>query len=39
MASLLNGLGLLAVPPEVKFIARGAVLLLAVWVDARFSAR
>ena len=33
MTSLLNGMTLLAVSPEMKFIARGAVLILAVWVD------
>ena len=37
MASLLNGMTLLAVPPEIKFIARGAVLALAVWSDVRLS--
>jgi D-xylose transport system permease protein len=42
MATLLNGMTLLAVAPEVKFIARGGVLVLAVWMDVRlatFSAR
>ena len=37
MASLLNGMTLLAVPPEFKFIARGLVLSLAVWLDTRLS--
>ena len=37
MATLLNGMTLLAVAPEIKFIARGAVLGLAVWVDVRLS--
>ena len=37
MASLLNGMTLLAVSPENKLIARGAVLVLAVWVDVFFS--
>ena len=37
MASLLNGMTLLAVSPEFKFIARGAVLSLAVWVDVRLT--
>jgi D-xylose transport system permease protein len=37
MASLLNGLQLLEVPPERKLIARGLVLALAVWIDARFA--
>ncbi|MCB1226356.1 MAG: hypothetical protein KDK99_11130 [Verrucomicrobiales bacterium] len=39
MACLLNGMTLLAVPPEAKFMARGAVLVLAVWMDARLSRR
>ncbi|MDX2051947.1 MAG: sugar ABC transporter permease [Polyangiaceae bacterium] len=38
MASLLNGLTLMAVSPEVKFIARGLVLTLAVWFDGRMKA-
>lgn len=38
MAALLNGMTLLAVAPEVKFIARGAVLALAVWLDVKLSA-
>ncbi len=29
----LNGMTLLAVSPEIKFIARGTVLVLAVWMD------
>lgn len=33
MASLLNGMTLLAISPEQKFIARGTVLVLAVWLD------
>jgi len=33
MTTLLNGMTLLAVSPEIKFIARGAVLALAVWMD------
>jgi D-xylose transport system permease protein len=33
MTSLLNGMTLLAVSPEMKFIARGVVLILAVWMD------
>lgn len=37
MATLLNGMTLLAVPPELKFIARGAVLALAVWMDVRLG--
>jgi D-xylose transport system permease protein len=39
MASLLNGMTLMAVSPEIKLIARGAVLALAVWVDVRLSGR
>ena len=38
MASLLNGMTLMAVSPEIKFIARGLVLALAVWLDVRLSA-
>ena len=37
MATLLNGMTLLAVSPEIKYIARGLVLSLAVWLDTRFS--
>ncbi|MGB8167397.1 MAG: ATPase [Chthoniobacteraceae bacterium] len=37
MACLLNGMTLLAVQPEQKFIARGLVLILAVWMDVRLS--
>ncbi|HMO64782.1 MAG TPA: ATPase [Verrucomicrobiota bacterium] len=37
MASLLNGMTLLAVSPELKFIVRGAVLGLAVWADSRLA--
>ena len=37
MAALLNGMTLLAFPPELKFIARGSVLALAVWLDVRTS--
>jgi D-xylose transport system permease protein len=37
MATLLNGLTLMAVSPEVKFIARGIVLALAVWMDVKLS--
>ena len=37
MTALLNGMTLLAVSPELKFIARGSVLALAVWLDVRFS--
>jgi len=39
MTTLLNGMTLLAVSPEVKFIARGTVLALAVWMDVRLSRR
>jgi D-xylose transport system permease protein len=39
MACLLNGMSLLAVEPEKKFIARGAVLILAVWMDVRLARR
>ncbi|HXX65539.1 MAG TPA: hypothetical protein VEK07_00035 [Polyangiaceae bacterium] len=37
MATLLNGMTLLAVSPELKFIARGVVLALAVWMDVRMG--
>ena len=37
MTALLNGMTLLAVSPEIKVIARGAVLTLAVWMDVRLS--
>ena len=37
MACLLNGMTLLAVSPEFKFIARGTVLSLAVWMDVRLG--
>jgi D-xylose transport system permease protein len=37
MTALLNGMTLLAVAPEIKFIARGGVLTLAVWMDVRLG--
>ncbi len=37
MACLLNGMTLMAVSPEYKFIARGLVLSLAVWMDVRLA--
>ena len=37
MTALLNGMTLLAVSPEAKFIARGLVLTLAVWLDVRLG--
>lgn len=39
MAALLNGMTLMAVSPEIKFVARGLVLSLAVWLDSRLGAR
>ena len=39
MASLLNGMTLMAVSPEAKYIARGTVLALAVWLDTRMNRR
>ncbi len=39
MASLLNGMTLLAVAPELKLIVRGSVLVLAVLLDVRFKSR
>ncbi|MFW5925254.1 MAG: ABC transporter permease subunit [Myxococcota bacterium] len=38
MASLLNGMTLMALAPELKLITRGTVLALAVWLDVRFTA-
>lgn len=38
MTALLNGMTLLAVAPEAKFIARGVVLAIAVWMDVRLGA-
>lgn len=37
MVSLLNGMTLLAVSPEMKFIIRGSVLALAVWMDIKLG--
>ena len=37
MATLLNGMTLLAVAPEAKLIVRGSVLVLAVLVDVRMK--
>jgi D-xylose transport system permease protein len=37
MTALLNGMTLLAVAPEIKFIARGGVLTLAVWMDVKLG--
>ena len=37
MTSLLNGMTLLAVSPELKLIARGGVLVFAVWMDVYFA--
>lgn len=37
MAVLLNGMTLIAVSPELKMIARGVVLALAVWMDVFLS--
>jgi len=39
IACLLNGMTLMSVPPERKFIARGVVLILAVWMDMRLGRR
>ena len=39
MAVLLNGMTLLATPPETKMIARGLVLVAAVWLDVRWGRR
>ncbi|MCU0758890.1 MAG: hypothetical protein MUF07_06785 [Steroidobacteraceae bacterium] len=37
MASLINGMTLMAVSPEAKYVARGLVLGLAVWLDLRIG--
>ena len=37
MTSLLNGMNLMGVTPEMKYIARGTVLALAVWLDVRLG--
>lgn len=39
MTALLNGMTLLAVSPEIKFVARGLVLTLAVWMDVKLGRR
>lgn len=39
MTALINGMTLMSLQPEHKFIARGAVLILAVWMDMRLSRR
>jgi D-xylose transport system permease protein len=39
MACLLNGMTLLSVAPEMKFIVRGVVLTLAVWMDVKLAKR
>jgi D-xylose transport system permease protein len=37
MASLLNGMTLMSLAPEIKLIARGVVLSLAVWLDVKLA--
>jgi D-xylose transport system permease protein len=37
MTALLNGMTLMAVSPELKFIARGTILTLAVWLDVALT--
>jgi len=37
MASLINGMTLMALPPEIKYIARGSVLALAVLLDVKLG--
>lgn len=39
MATLLNGMTLLSVAPELKLLVRGSVLVMAVWVDLRLRGR
>ncbi len=37
MAALINGMTLMSMQPEDKFLARGTVLILAVWMDMRLN--
>ncbi|MBL9131298.1 MAG: hypothetical protein JNG86_08870 [Verrucomicrobiaceae bacterium] len=37
MTALINGMTLMSMQPEDKFIARGTVLILAVWMDMRLN--
>ena len=37
MTALINGMTLMSMQPEDKFFARGAVLILAVWMDMRLN--
>jgi len=37
MTSLLNGMNLMGLTPEAKYIARGTVLALAVWLDVKLA--
>ncbi len=37
MTTLLNGMTLLAISPEMKFMTRGSVLILAVWMDVALA--
>jgi D-xylose transport system permease protein len=39
IASLMNGMTLMAVAPETKYVARGLVLALAVWLDTRLASK
>jgi D-xylose transport system permease protein len=39
MASLLNGMTLMSVEPDDKYIARGVVLILAVWMDVKLAGK
>ena len=39
MATLAKGMSLLGTEPEYKYMTRGAVLILAVWMDSRLSER
>ena len=39
MATLINGMTLMAVSPELKFIVRGGVLAAAVWLDVALTRR
>jgi D-xylose transport system permease protein len=39
ITTLINGLTVMGVSPELKFIARGSILALAVWMDVRLNQR
>lgn len=37
MATLAKGMSLMGVGPELKYMVRGSVLVLAVWMDTRLN--